>query len=106
MHTEKHTKSNLSYDGAASNLILDTAITICRAQEAAKKQCSEMNSPTTEAVLAARQRRQSANIQFNQQPVTCLGCGSKSHSEADLIALHMSKPVATDAAKYYLALYT
>ena len=88
------------------NLTLDTAITIFRAQEAAKKQCSEMNSPTPEAVLAARQRRQSANTQFNQQLVTCLGCGFKSHSKADLIALHTSKPVTTDAAKYYLALYT
>ena len=62
------------------NLTLDTAITICRAQEAAKKQRSEMNNPTPGAVLAVKQRRQSTNTQFSSQPLTCPGCGSKPHN--------------------------
>ena len=62
------------------NLTLDTAITICRAQEAAKKQRSEMNNPIPGAVLAVKQRRQSTNTQFSSQPLTCPGCGSKPHN--------------------------
>ena len=62
------------------NLSLDTAITICRAQEAAKKQRSEMSNTTPKAVFAVKQRRQPATTQFNQQPVACPGCGSKPHN--------------------------
>ena len=55
-------------------------ITICRAQEAAKKQRSEMSNTTPGAVFAVKQRRQPATTQFNQQSVACPGCGSKPHN--------------------------
>ena len=61
------------------DLTLEGAITTCRAQEAAKKQCREMSDRTSEAILAVRQRRQPPNTQPNQHPVTCPGCGSKPH---------------------------
>ena len=48
-----------------TNLTLDTAITMCRAQEAAKKQWSEMNSANSGAVLAIKQRRQPPTTQPN-----------------------------------------
>ena len=52
---------------------------MCRAQEAAKKQRSEMNSANPGAVLAIKQRRQPPTTQPSKQPVICPGCGSKPH---------------------------
>ena len=60
------------------DLTLDTATTMCRAQEAAKKQQSEMNSANPGAVLAIKQR-QSPTTQPSQQPVICPGCELKPH---------------------------
>ena len=58
-------------------LSLDNAITICRAQEAAKKQCRSMQENNTELVLAMQQYRKPTQ---RQQPLaTCPGCGSKPH---------------------------
>ena len=59
------------------DLTLEAAITICRAQEAAKKQRREMSDSTPGAILAVRQRRQSPTTPPNQYPATCPGCGSK-----------------------------
>ena len=61
------------------DLTLEAAITICRAQEAAKKQRREMSDSTPGAILAVRQRRQPPTTPPNQYPVTCPGCGSKLH---------------------------
>ena len=66
------------------DLMLDSAITICRVQEAAKKQRREINNHTTGAVYTVRQqqqqRRQPPATQPNMQhPTTCPGCGYKPH---------------------------
>ena len=54
-----------------SDLTLEAAITICRAQEAAKKQCREMCDNTPGAILAVRQqRRQPPTTHINQYPAT------------------------------------
>jgi len=60
------------------DLTLDAAITLCRAQEAAKKQRGEMNSANPGAVLAIKQRQQPPTIP-SQQPAACPGYGSKPH---------------------------
>ena len=66
-------------------LTLEAAITICRAQEAAKKQCRSIQDNNLEAVLAIRQQRQQLpthrqQLTHRQQPPTpCPGCGSKPH---------------------------
>jgi len=57
------------------HLTLDAAITLCRAQQAAKKQRGKMNSANPGAVLAIKQRQLPPTI----QPATCPGCGSKPH---------------------------
>ena len=63
-----------------SDLTLEAAITICRAQEAAKKQRREMCDNIPGAILAVRQQgRQPPTTQINQHPATCPGCGSKLH---------------------------
>ena len=66
------------------DLTLDSAITICRAQEAAKKQRREMNNHTTGAAYTVRQQQQQCRqppaTQPNMQhPTTCPGCGYKPH---------------------------
>ena len=61
------------------DLTLEAAITICRAQEAVKKQRREMCDSTPGAILAVRQRRQPPTTLPNQYPATCPGCGSKPH---------------------------
>ena len=58
------------------DLTLEAAITICRAQEAAKKQRREMSDSTPGTILAVRQRRQPPTTLPNQYPATC---GSKPH---------------------------
>ena len=58
-------------------LSLDNAIAICRAQEAAKKQCRSMQENNTESVLAMQQYRKPTQRQ--QLLATCPGCGSKPH---------------------------
>ena len=65
-------------------LSLETAITICRAQEAAKKQCRSIHESNPDSVLAIRQHRQQLPPTQRQQPrqqltATCPGCGSKPH---------------------------
>ena len=78
-------------------LSLDNAITICRAQEAAKKHCRSMQESNSESVLAMRQYRKPAQ---RQQPMaTCPGCGSKPHIGGrthcpayDKTCHHCSKP--------------
>ena len=75
-------------------LTLEAAITICRAQEAAKKQCRSIQDSALESVLAMRQKRQQLPLsqrqqstqrqqlpQQRQQSTTpCPGCGSKPHA--------------------------
>jgi len=68
-------------------LTLEAAITICRAQKAAKKQCRSIQESLSESELAIRQKRQQLPLnqrqqlpQQHQQPTTpCPGCGSKLH---------------------------
>ena len=58
-------------------LSLEAAITICRAQEAAKKQCKFMQESTAESVLAMQQPRKPTQRQLPM--ASCPGCGSKPH---------------------------
>ena len=62
------------------NLTLDTAITTCRSQEAAKNQCREILEHTPAAVLAIKQ----PPSRWKQPPDSgtvpaCPGCGTKAH---------------------------
>ena len=63
------------------DLTLDTAVAICRAQKAAKRQRKHMNNQATGAILVVKQqRRQQPTSQPNpQHPTTCPGCGYKPH---------------------------
>ena len=63
------------------DLTLDTAIAVCRAQEAAKRQCKEMNNQASGAILAIKQHgRQQPTSQPNLQHLPiCPGCGYKPH---------------------------
>ena len=58
------------------DLTLEVAITLCRAQEVAKKQRREISDHIAGAVLTIRQRSQPPTTQL---PVTCPGCGVKPH---------------------------
>ena len=58
------------------DLTLEAAITLCRAQEAAKKQRREISDHTAGAVFTIRERR---HPPATQPLVTCPGCGAKPH---------------------------
>ena len=71
-------------------LTLEAAITICRAQEAAKKQCRSIQEGTPASVLAIQQHKQQPLPIQRKQPLQrpqppqqrqqqCPGCGSKPH---------------------------
>ena len=49
--------------------MLDTAIVICRAQEAAKRQRKEMNNQASRAILAVKQHRRQQPA--SQPNLTC-----------------------------------
>jgi len=53
------------------DLELKKAITLCRTQEAAKKQCREMGDYNSGANLAVTQCRQQPTTQLHKYPVTC-----------------------------------
>ena len=58
------------------DLTLDAAITLCRAQEAAKKHRREISDHTAGAVFMVRQRRQPSTTQL---PAICPGYRAKLH---------------------------
>ena len=62
-------------------LTLNTAITTCRAEEAAKRQRKDISEPIPGAVLAIKQP-QPRQVYPSQQTMTsqlCLGCGARPH---------------------------
>jgi len=62
------------------NLTLNTAITTCRAEEAAKRQCSEITLPQSDTILAVQQKGLYHKKPTTQPSATiCLGCGGKPH---------------------------
>ena len=58
------------------DLTLEIAITLCKAQKAAKKQCREISDHTAGAVFMVRQCRQPPSTQL---PAICPGCEAKLH---------------------------
>ena len=61
------------------NLTLATAITSCRAQEAAKKQRADITVPTSGAILAIRKPQHHKTQPNYPTPQTCPGCGARPH---------------------------
>ena len=78
------------------DLTLDGAITLCRAQEAAKRQRSEMNSASSGAVFAIKQRQQPPTMP-SQQHVQDVG---QSHTVGVECAVLRMNNYATTATRW------
>ena len=61
------------------NLTLDKAITMCRAEEAAKKQRSDITLSQNDSILTVRKQPTQKRSPIQLNPQMCSGCGGRPH---------------------------